>query len=333
MRGALKRFADATVALSFGSTGYRLRAADFDEDDTSVDLTGRVVVITGANAGIGYSTARALAPLGARLLLVCRNLERGERAVRRIREECPSANLELLRCDVSELDDVAVLAKNIQARTPKVDRLILNAGVLLDEREENAAGIERTFATNVLGGFLLMRLLEPQLAAAAPARVLHVTSGGMYTQHIDLQHLQGLGDSYDGVTAYAQTKRAQVILNKLWGERLSSHGVVSHAMHPGWADTPGVATSLPRFRALMRPLLRTPEQGADTLVWLTTAPSIDGRTGELWLDRAPQPTHKTKRTREDDQQRQDLWQLCEGLVAAHLPASVAPSPTPESLTT
>lgn len=319
MRDALKRFADATVALSFGSTGYRLRAAEFDERDTSVDLTGRVVVITGANAGIGYSTARALAPLGARLLLVCRNMERGEQAARRVREECPSANVELLRCDVSELEDVAALAKDIQARSPKVDRLILNAGVMLDQREENAAGIERTFATNVLGGFLLTRLLEPQLAAAAPARVLHVTSGGMYTQRIDLDRLQGLADSYDGVSAYAQTKRAQVILNELWAERLSSAGVVSHAMHPGWADTPGVASSLPRFRAVMRPLLRTPEQGADTLVWLATAPSIDGRTGELWLDRSPQPTHKTERTREPDQQRQDLWQLCEDLVADHAP--------------
>lgn len=160
--------------------------------------------------------------------------------------------------------------------------------------------------------------------------MLHVTSGGMYTQRLHLRTLQGEPSRddpsrFDGVVAYAQSKRAQVILNQLWGERWACRGVVSHAMHPGWADTPGVASSLPRFHTLMKPLLRTPEQGADTLIWLAGSDdeAILSSTGSLWLDRVPRREHVMAKTRARPADRRELWDLCAELTGgplASLPA-------------
>ena len=149
--------------------------------------------------------------------------------------------------------------------------LVNNAGALPSERTLSVDGIELTFATNVLGPFLLTNLLIPLLKKSTPARIVNVSSGGMYTQRIHLDDLQMAHEEFDGATAYARTKRAQVILTELWAERLQGTGVVAHAMHPGWADTPGMKSSLPRFYGATKRLLRTPQEGADTIVWLGAA--------------------------------------------------------------
>jgi NAD(P)-dependent dehydrogenase (short-subunit alcohol dehydrogenase family) len=185
--------------------------------------------------------------------------------------------------------------------------LINNAGALFPERRETEAGIELTLATNLLSHFLLTNLLIPRLTASAPARIINVSSGGMYTQRIRVDDLQNAAEGYQGSIAYARTKRGQVILTELWAERLADRGIVVHAMHPGWADTPGVADSLPLFRTLTRPFLRTPEQGADTMVWLAASPEAAASSGRFWLDRRPRPTHRLRRTVETDTDRHDLW--------------------------
>ena len=118
--------------------------------------------------------------------------------------------------------------------------LVNNAGALASERTLSVDGIELTFATNVLGPFLLTNLLLPLLEQSKPARIVNVSSGGMYTQRIHLDDLQMDHEEFDGPTAYARAKRAQVILTELWAERLQDTGVVVHAMHPGWVDTPGL---------------------------------------------------------------------------------------------
>ena len=146
--------------------------------------------------------------------------------------------------------------------------------------------------------------------------MIHVSSGGMYGARLDLRALQGDVASYDGVAAYAQTKRAQVILNELWAERFAAEldsAVRSEAMHPGWAATPGVATSLPRFNRLLQPLLRDAEQGADTVLWLATSELPGDRGGRFWFDRRPRRTHLWPGTRESEQTRAELWTLCERL--------------------
>ena len=129
----------------------------------------------------------------------------------------------------------------------------------------------------------------------------------MYSQRIAVDDLQMKREPYDGTTAYARTKRGQVILTELWAERLRPRGIVVHAMHPGWADTPGVASSLPRFYKVMKPLLRTPAQGADTVVWLCASDKAAKSTGRFWHDRKPRPTHRLRRTEETPEEREALW--------------------------
>jgi dehydrogenase/reductase SDR family member 12 len=137
----------------------------------------------------------------------------------------------------------------------------------------------------------------------------------MYTQRLHLDDLQMERGEFDGTVAYARTKRAEVVLTELWAQRLEGSGVVVHAMHPGWADTPGVRSSLPTFYKSTRPLLRTPEQGADTIVWLAAAAEPARSTGGFWHDRRRRPTHRLPWTRESVAEREALWAACERLTS------------------
>jgi NAD(P)-dependent dehydrogenase (short-subunit alcohol dehydrogenase family) len=162
----------------------------------------------------------------------------------------------------------------------------------------------------VVGPFLLTHLLLERLEASAPARVITVSSGGMYAVGLTVDRLEMDAASYDGSRQYALAKRAQVTLNELWSERVDRTSVVFHAMHPGWADTPGVRASLPTFRTVVGPLLRDPEGGADTIVWLAADDDEPlACTGGFWLDRRQRPIHRLSATRRSDtaERRQQLW--------------------------
>ncbi len=177
------------------------------------------------------------------------------------------------------------------------------------ERRETAAGIELTTAVHVVGPFLLTGLLLDRLAATPDARVLTMSSGGMYTAGLSIAGLQMTDDRYKGAEQYARAKRTQVILNEMWAERRPD--IRFHALHPGWADTPGVEESLPTFRRIVGPLLRTPEQGIDTLVWLAAddGPPL-AHTGAFWHDRRIRPIHKLRSTKRSDTaaRRDQLWE-------------------------
>jgi NAD(P)-dependent dehydrogenase (short-subunit alcohol dehydrogenase family) len=210
------------------------------------------------------------------------------------------------------------------AAPDRLDVLVHNAGLMSHTPEITAEGHAHTFATHVLGPFLLTHLLADRLRAAR-GRVIWVSSGGMYTQHLDLARAAGLdGRPWDGVVAYAQQKRAQVLLSESFADLLAPEAT-SHAMHPGWVDTPGVADALPRFHRWLGPLLRTPAEGADTLVWLTGAPVAGETTGRFWLDRRARRTEILPGTRHDARDRRALWELC----AAHTGVSC---PFPAHLT-
>jgi NAD(P)-dependent dehydrogenase (short-subunit alcohol dehydrogenase family) len=198
--------------------------------------------------------------------------------------------------------EVRALAGRIDA---PIHILVNNAGVLLPERSETDEGIESTLATNLLGHFLLTNLLVDKLAR--PARIINVSSGGMYSQRVHVDDLQMKQGRYDGAVAYARTKRGQVILTELWAQLLESRGVVVHSMHPGWADTPGVSKSLPLFHKLTKPLLRTPAEGADTILWLAASEEGEGSSGQFWHDRRPRSTHRLRGTRETEAERRTLW--------------------------
>jgi dehydrogenase/reductase SDR family protein 12 len=298
--------------VGYSKIGFLIRERSWEPREPA-RLDGRVVVVTGATSGIGLASAEGFARLGASVLMVGRERKRTERACAQVAERSGSEDVAIELCDLSNLAEVRALAERIGARTQQLDVLVNNAGVLSAQRRLSAEGIELTFATNVLGPFLLTGLLSPILARGAPGRVINVSSGGMYTQRLEVKDLQMAGREFDGALAYARTKRAEVVLSELWAQRLRGRGVVVCAMHPGWVDTPGLASSLPGFHRLMRPLLRTPQQGADTILWLAGAPEALEESGAFWHDRRVRPAHRLPWTVERAAEREQLWRECERL--------------------
>ena len=305
---------DATIVLSFDRSGFRRHAAGFRAEDLEVSLAGKTCLVTGGNSGIGKAAATQFAARGAGVFLLCRSRERGEAAAEEIRRATGNAAVRVEELDVSEKQSIRAFVRRF--RPSRVDVLVNNAGVLPDRRVATGDGVEQTLATNLLGPYLLTELLLPKLEAAPDARVVSVASGGMYTQKLDVEALRSGGpDPFDGVVQYARTKRALVVLNELWAERHRKRGVTFFAMHPGWADTPGVQSSLPRFRAATKGVLRTPEEGADTVVWLAVAPSLSMRNGLFWFDREPVSTHYLPWTTESPEERQALARSLQALAA------------------
>ena len=200
-----------------------------------------------------------------------------------------------------------------------LDVLVHNAGSLTPERAVADDGTELTVASQLLGPFLLTNLLLPPLRRSGPGRVITVSSGGMYSQRFDLDQLEMGAADYDGVTAYARVKRAQLVLNHEWACRIDPASVVFQAMHPGWADTPGVRSSLPGFYRVMRPLLRSSGQGADTIVWLAAATEETHTNGDFWLDRHRRSEHKVPWTRPRDAATDQarLWDWCVSRTGSH----------------
>ncbi|HEX9258277.1 MAG TPA: SDR family NAD(P)-dependent oxidoreductase [Acidimicrobiales bacterium] len=300
---------EATVAGSFTRLGYEARRALGSWDDEPDDLAGRVVLVTGATSGIGQAAVRMLARRGATVRMLARDEGRAERACKAIVAEVEGADVDYGLADIGDFEALKSFAATFAAAHPRLDALVHNAGALVHEHQLALSGDELTVATHVLGPFLLTHLLLTQLKAASPGRVVTVSSGGMYTQRFDLDGLEMDPQRYDGTTAYARAKRAQVVLTHEWARRVPPTEVVFNAMHPGWADTPGVRTSLPGFFRVMRPLLRTPEQGADTAVWLATAPAGARTSGAFWHDRRVRGEHHLPWTRGGDDPAR-LWEWC-----------------------
>jgi dehydrogenase/reductase SDR family member 12 len=312
IKSLLDTVLDRTVVVGYTSVGYHIRRGMWSPADLP-SLDGKVVLVTGATSGLGLATAEGFARLGAAVWLLARGEERGERARQEIVARSGNRDVHVGLCDLSDLKAVRRFAERFSAGVSRLDVLVNNAGALLGERRLSVDGIELTFATNVLGPFLLTNLLTPLLEKSAPARIVNVSSGGMYTRRIHVEDLQSAHGEFDGATAYARTKRAQVILTEQWADRLAGSGVVVHAMHPGWADTPGLESSLPRFYGATKWLLRTPREGADTIVWLGAAPEPGRRSGGFWHDRRERPTHRVPWTKETSEDRERLWAECERL--------------------
>ena len=294
---------DRSIVLSFDATGFARHARGFDPDALAPSLEGRVALVTGANAGIGRATAAALAGRGATVYLLCRDRGRGAEAQAALRSQAGHPRVHAVELDVSDLEAVRALPGRIPE--PRVDVLVHNAGVLPAARAESLQGHEVTWATHVLGPLALTAGLHDRLRSAPEGRVIFVSSGGMYAQRLRLDDREWRARAYDGVAAYAQTKRMQVELTELLAARAA--GFTAHAMHPGWADTASVQASLPRFHRVTKRILRTAEQGADTVVFLAAARALDPATGGFWFDRRPAPTHLLSRTRARPGDPEALW--------------------------
>jgi dehydrogenase/reductase SDR family member 12 len=310
-RGAdlIDRALEASVLGSFSRIGFLARRS-LGLIGPLERIDGRACWVTGGSSGLGLETALGLARLGAHVRLVVRDAGRGARAKARIEQETGATDVRVETCDISSLASVRALADRILARDDPVHVLVHNAGVLPPTRRESPDGIELTFATNVLGPYLLTELLAERLHASAPARVLLVTSGGMYTQRLAVDDLQSRDGAFSGTTAYSRSKRAEMALCLEWADAWRGRGVVVHAMHPGWSDSPGIREALPGFSRVIGPILRTPAEGVDTLLWLASAPEAAATSGRLWLDRRPRPIHRLARTAESRVERRFLVAEC-----------------------
>lgn len=304
---ALDGVLETSIVGSFLRPGYAARARLYDW--TPLDelrLDGSTAIVTGATSGLGREAAGLLARQGAHVCVVGRNAEKTERA----RTEIPGSESDV--ADLSSLAATGAFADRFAAAHDRLDVLVLNAGVMTPAFTLTDEGFEVTLATHVLSQFLLIRKLLPLLEASS-ARVISVTSGGMYAERLDVEKLQPTAADFDGVRAYARAKRAQVALAEEWTRRLSGTSVTVNTMHPGWSDTPGLRTSLPRFSRALSPLLRSPRQGADTIAWLAASPDVVGCSGLFFLDRRARTTHRLPGTRRLDeaQERARLWAFCQ----------------------
>lgn len=311
----LSRLLDQTMDLAvvpgFTRIGYAVRSRKWDPPWQGHPLEGKAVIITGPTAGLGKATAAGLARAGAEIHLVVRDVAKGEALVAELSELTEPRKLRLWECDMSDLDSVRSFTTAFEAAGIDLNVLIHNAGVLSSERRSTPQGHELTFATNALGPFLMTELLVPALERGAPSRVIFVSSGGMYAEGIDLDDLELDGREFEGERFYAHTKRIEVALAELFTERYAARGITAYSTHPGWAATAGVADALPTFNRVLGPLLRTPEQGSDTTVWMTWAPEVAEHPGAFWHDRRPRPKHRLPGTRESAADRERLWELME----------------------
>jgi NAD(P)-dependent dehydrogenase (short-subunit alcohol dehydrogenase family) len=303
---------DRTLVPGFTKIGpaVRTRLPGWPEDPPAGSMTGRAVAVTGASSGLGLATVRGLARLGATVLLVVRDVPKGERVLSELRGEMPGIDARVERCDVGDLDDVRRFAAELDA--DRIDVLVHNAGVMPPERTESAQGHELSMAVHVLGPVLMTELLAERLGGGLggqddhAGRVVLVTSGGMYGQRLRSDDPEFRAGEYSPTAAYARSKRAQVELLPVLASRWAMRGIGVHATHPGWAETPGVSESLPRFDKVMGPLLRDADGGADTTVWIS-ATSPQPCAGQLWHDRRRRPTHLLPRTRTGEPERAAMW--------------------------
>jgi NAD(P)-dependent dehydrogenase (short-subunit alcohol dehydrogenase family) len=214
---------------------------------------------------------------------------------------------------VSSLPALRAFVTEYSGQEQRLDVLVNNAGVMPDERTRTTEGVELMFATHVLAPWVLTNGPLPLLKAAAPSRVINVTSGGQYEQKAPASDFQSDATRYGPKKIYARTKREQVVLTRQWARRLEGTGVHVHAMHPGWADTKGVRQWLPVFRMLTRPFIRSPEEGADTIVWLASTPDAIQSSGLLWQDRRPRPSvYRLGAGPDDEAAASKLWDYVAG---------------------
>lgn len=299
---------ETAVVPSFSRIGHELRRLVLDDWTAVENLpgAGRTVLVTGANSGLGYAIAVGLLQAGAAVRLLVRSEDKGRDTAARLHDEVGPGDIEWFVADMTDLDRVREVATEIATANPALHAVVHNAGAMFDERKETAGGIERTVALHVVGPQVLTAGLLDTLEAGS-GRVVWMSSGGMYTEPLSVARLQSPG-RYRPSVAYARAKRAQVVLAREWQSRVGRlRDVTFHSMHPGWAKTPGVADSLPLFNLVMKPMLRSPAQGADTAVWLCLADEPAGNPGRFWLDRAPRPEHKLARTERDQSEADDLW--------------------------
>jgi NAD(P)-dependent dehydrogenase (short-subunit alcohol dehydrogenase family) len=284
-----------------------------------MNMEGKVVVITGANSGIGEETAAGVAAQGATAVLACRNQQKAEVAAAEIKKRSGNDDVQLVALDLSDLASVRLAATEILSRWDRLHVLINNAGGVWTKRQLTAQGFEQTFGVNHLGPFLLTELLLPRLVASAPARIINVASAGHHMARGGM-HFEDLQSEkrYVGMDAYSRSKLANVLFTRELAERLASSGVTVNAVHPGLVRSgfgmDGDMTGLMGLgNRIMRPFEISSAAGARTSVFLATSAEVEGKTGIYWVRN--KPGHMSKMAQRDEQARR-LWAETEQLIAS-----------------
>ena len=312
MSGALKgllffgRFAN-----SFSRLGYRQRKLFWR--DESLDFDGERWLVTGATGGIGRAITERAVSAGATVTALARNEQKLGQLVGELGEGVEPRKVDLSL--VGEID--RVLDELGSEDTGPFDVLLNNVGVLLNEHSLSDEGFEVSFATNLLNHYLLTEGLLDRGLMKPGSAVINMSSGGMYNVPLKVKALNAAEPAgYNGVTAYAFHKRAQVVLTDWWQQKYAGSGPSFYVMHPGWVDTEGVRTSLPGFRALFKHVLRDAEEGADTALWLASDRPAQPAGEAIWFDRARRPAHLSGDTRETSDPADDLVRFLDACAAS-----------------
>jgi NAD(P)-dependent dehydrogenase (short-subunit alcohol dehydrogenase family) len=281
-------------------------------------LDGKTVVVTGANSGIGKETARALAKMGARVVMVCRDHGKGAAALAEIRSVATGATPELMECDMASQASIRRFAAAYVDRFDRLDVLVNNAGSTFPRRELSQDGVEMTLAVNHLGYFLTTCLLLEKIKASAPARIVSVASAGHRFGALAFDNLQG-ERRYGELWQYGTSKLCNIAFTYELARRLAGSGVTANCVHPGAVSSNFGASARPWFRTVMKlgkPFMLSPESGAQTSIYLASSAEVDDVTGTYFARCKPA---RSSRASHDRAAQCHLWELSEtltGLAAA-----------------
>jgi len=283
-------------------------------------MTAKICIVTGANTGIGKETARALARSGATVVLACRDIAKAEAARADIAETTKNTSVVVLPLDLADFASIRAFARTVGERYGKVDLLVNNAGVTARRRGVTKDGFETTFGVNHLGTALLTLELLPLLKKGDHARIVVLSSDLHYRGKMGWDDLQFTARKYGGITAYNQSKLANVLFTKALARRLAGTGVTVNALHPGVVATE-LTRSYPRpLVAVMKMFLLTPAQGAECSLHVATAPELAGVTGEYFEKSRIKPASRAAR---DEAAQEKLWALTEQLLGRGEPLAIA----------
>lgn len=280
-------------------------------------LNGKVCLVTGATSGIGEVTARVLAQMGATVIAVGRDPQRGADTLQRIRSAASSAQVEFMLADLSSQAQIRQLAQEFKSKYSRLDVLVNNAGAWLTRHQESVDGIEMTFALNHLGYFLLANLLLDTLKTSAPARIVNVSSYGHKAGRMNFDDLQ-FRQRYDGMQAYRQSKLANILFTYELARRLAGTGITVNALNPGLVATNFGLNNFGLNDGWSKNLLRrayalvaiSPEQGAQTAIYLATSQDVEGVTGKYFVK---EKEAQSSPASHDRAAAARLWQVSEAL--------------------
>jgi NAD(P)-dependent dehydrogenase (short-subunit alcohol dehydrogenase family) len=278
-------------------------------------MKGKTIVATGATSGIGEVAVLALAGLGARIVFIARDETRAQATMQKLQAKAPGLDHRLHLADLSSMAEARKVGATIAASEPRIDVLINNAGALFSQPEVTPEGLELTFALNHMAYFVLTEALREKLVASAPARIVSTSSAAHQGMRLDFSDLQS-AKSYNGLRVYGRSKLANILFTRELARRLSGTGVTANCLHPGAVATRFGESSGGLIGFLIRVLrvsFISPEQGADTIIYLASSPEVANTTGAYFVKRkATEPSAAAR----DDAAAKRLWGASEALAGA-----------------